>query len=108
MSSTDLKGDAIGFFADNQRSILAVVGAAIVLLLLLTLFGGLRVLGSIFFVGYGVVWLTVIGVVIWLFYRLVVAAERIATAQERMANARTADEAAPTTAEPDDDTATDG
>lgn len=108
MSSSDLQGDAIGFFADNQRSILAVVGAAFVLLLLMTLLGGPGVLGSILFVGYGVVWLAVVGFVIWLFYRLVVAAERIATAQERMANARTADEADPTTAEPDDDTATDG
>jgi hypothetical protein len=50
-------------------------------------FKSYAVLGGLLFVGYGVVWLVVVAFVIWLFYRLVVAVERIAAAQERIASA---------------------
>lgn len=88
MPSDDLKGDAVAVFTEHRDTILAVGGAAVLLLFLLLLFGGLNAVGGIFFLGYALVWLAVLGFVLWLFYRLVTAVERIAAAQERLASAR--------------------
>lgn len=87
MSSADLKGDAIAVFTEYRNSILAAVGAAVVLFLLFVLFGS-RLVGGLLFLGYGLVWLVVVCFVLWMLYRLVVAVERIAGAQERIASAQ--------------------
>lgn len=101
MSSADLKGDAIAVFTEYRNPILGLAGAAVVFLLLSALFGG-RVLGGVMFVGYSLLWLAVVAFVLWLFYRLVVAAERIASAQERLASAETFPGPAPPAGETDD------
>lgn len=85
MSSADLKGDAIAVFTDYRELILGLVGAAVVLVVLFVLFGG-RVLGGLMFIGYTLLWLAVVAFVLWMFYRLVIAVERIAGAQERIAS----------------------
>jgi hypothetical protein len=88
MPSDDLKGDALAVFAEHGKTILTAGAIGIVLLLVLVLLGGIDVVGGLFFLGYAVVWLAVLAFVLWLFYRLVTAVERIAAAQERMASAR--------------------
>lgn len=88
MSSTKLKGDAIAVFTEHRNLILTIVAALVVGALLLGLFGFGNVLGGVFFLVYGVVWVVVSAFVLWLFYRFVVAVERIAGAQERIASAQ--------------------
>lgn len=88
MSSTNVKGDAIAVFTEHRNLILAIVAALVVGALLFGLLGFGNVLGGLFFLVYGVVWIVVVAFVLWLFYRLVVAVERIAGAQERIASAQ--------------------
>ena len=78
-SSTGLSG--------YRGLLLAAAGVLMVLLLMGLLgFGNLGgAVGLLGFLVYGVVWLAVLLFVLWLFYRLVVAVERIASAQERIA-----------------------
>lgn len=87
MSAADLKGDAIAVFSDHRDLILGLAGAAVVLLLLFAVLGG-RLLGGMMFVGYNLLWLAVVAFVLWMLYRLVIAVERIAGAQERIASAQ--------------------
>jgi fatty acid desaturase len=103
VSATDLRSDALAMYAEYREAILAVAAGGAVLLFLTVIFGGRGLLGGLLFVGYGMVWLVVVAFVIWLFYRLVVAAERIAGAQERLASAaeRRAAEQGTDSAEPD-------
>lgn len=82
-SSTGLSG--------NRGLLLAVAAGVLIVLLLLGLLGFGNLGGAVGFLGflvYGVIWLAVLAFVLWLFYRLVVAAERIAGAQERIAAAQ--------------------
>jgi uncharacterized membrane protein len=88
MSSTNVTGDAIAVFTEHRNRILAIVAALVVGTLLLGLLGFGNVLGGLFVLVYGVVWLVVVAFVLWLLYRLVVAIERIAGAQERIASAQ--------------------
>ena len=88
MSSSNLKGDAIAVFTEHRNLILAILATLVVGALLLGLLGFGNVLGGIFFLFYGALWLAVVALVLWLLYRLVVAVERIAGAQERIASAQ--------------------
>lgn len=96
MPSNDIQGDILAVFAENGTTILAAVVVGVLLVLALALFGGINVVGGLFFLGYALLWLTVLAVVLWLFYRLVTAVERIAAAQERLASARAHDAASAT------------
>jgi hypothetical protein len=84
MSGAD---SSTGLLSGNRKPLIAagVVVLALVLLLGLLGFGG--VVGVLGFVVYAAVWLAVAAFVLWLFYRLVVAVERIAHAQQRIAAA---------------------
>ena len=87
MSSAD---SSTGVLSEN-RSLLLAVGAGVLLLLLLVLLGVSGAAGVVGFLGfavYAVVWLAIVAFVLWLFYRLVVAVERIAHAQQRIAAAQ--------------------
>lgn len=88
MSSSDLKDDAMAVFTAHRDTIVAAGAVGIVLVFLLLFFGGFPVVGGLFFLGYALVWVTVLAVVLWLFYRLVTAVERIAAAQERLASSQ--------------------
>ena len=88
MSSNDLKGDAVAVFAEHRDTIVAAGAIGIVILFLLLFFGGFGAVGGLLFLGYALVWMAVLAFVLWLFYRLVTAVERIAAAQERLASAR--------------------
>lgn len=88
MSSTGLKGDTIAFFTEHGNRILAIGTVLVAGALLLGLLGFGNVLGGVFFLGYGLVWLAVVGFVLWMLYRLVLALERVADAQERIASAQ--------------------
>lgn len=82
-SSTGLSG--------YRGLLLAAAAGVLILLLLMGLlgFGSLGgAVGLLGFLVYGAVWLAVLLFVLWLFYRLVVAVERIASAQERIAAAK--------------------
>jgi uncharacterized membrane protein len=105
MSSSNLKGDALAVFTEHRNLILAIVVALVAGALLLGLLGFGNVLSGIFFVVYGVVWIVLGSIVLWLFYRFVVGVERIASAQERIASAREAGE--PESAQSADETTTD-
>ncbi|MFW5939747.1 MAG: hypothetical protein ACOCSD_06645 [Halolamina sp.] len=84
MSGAD---SSTGPLAENQ-TLLTVVGVgALILVLLLAVLGGPGAVGFLGVVVYGVVWLAVVGFALWLLYRLVVAVERIAHAQQRIAAA---------------------
>lgn len=70
---------------DGNRSV--VLGGALGLLLLLVvgvLLGPGRMMGGIFFVVSMLLYLVVVGLVLWLLYRIAIGVERIAAAQERM------------------------
>jgi hypothetical protein len=89
-SSTGLSG--------NRGLLLAAAAGVLIVLLLVGLrgFGGIgHAVGVLGFVVYGVIWLAVLAFVLWLCYRLVVAVERIAGAQERIAAAQTDTRSAP-------------
>lgn len=86
MSSNDLKGDAMAVFTEHRDTIVAAAALGIVVLFLLLFFGGFGAIGGVLFLADALVWLTVLAVVLWLFYRLVTAVERIAAAQERLAS----------------------
>ncbi|MEF8802516.1 MAG: hypothetical protein V5A56_16055 [Halolamina sp.] len=105
MSSSNLKGDALAVFTEHRNRILAIVVALVAGTLLLGLLGFGSVLSGIFFVVYGVVWIALAAIVLWLFYRFVVGVERIASAQERIASSREAGE--PESAQSADETTTD-
>jgi len=83
--SAELKDDAVAVFMEYRNAVTALVGAAVLLVLLSGVLGG-RLFGGLLFLGYGLVWLIVAGFVLWMLYRLVVAVERIAGAQERIAS----------------------
>ncbi|WP_373190165.1 hypothetical protein [Halolamina sp.] len=85
MSSNDLKGDAMAVFTEHRDTIVAAAALGIVVLFLVLL-GGFGAIGGVLFLADALVWLTVLAVVLWLFYRLVTAVERIAAAQERLAS----------------------
>lgn len=88
MSGAD---SSTGPLSENRELLLAVAAGAVIFLLLLGLlgFGGVGgVVGFFGFVVYGVVWLAVAAFVLWMLYRLVVAVERIAHAQQRIAAAQ--------------------
>ena len=87
MPSNDLKGDVMAMFTEHRETIITAGAVGLVVLLLLALFGGVNVIGGLLFVGYAAVWVAVVLFVLWLFYRLVTAVERIAAAQERIASA---------------------
>lgn len=107
MSEAD---SSAGTLSETSGLFVAVAAGAILFLLLLGLlgFGGMgHAVGFLGFLVYGAVWLAVLAFVLWLFYRLVVAVERIADAHERVARAqqRSAAESASTgdgTADADD------
>ena len=101
MPSNDLQSDAVAVFAEHGKTILTVGVVAVLLLVVLGLFGRGNVVGGLFFLGYAVVWLVVLAFVLWLFYRLVTAVERIAAAQERLASSRAHDAAGSTDDEED-------
>ncbi|GAB7012077.1 hypothetical protein [Halolamina salina] len=73
----------------SENSGLLITAGVVVLavLLLAGLFGFGGAVGALGFLLYTVVWLAVAAFVLWLFYRLVVAVERIAHAQQRIAAA---------------------
>lgn len=77
-----------GFLSENRELLVAVAAGAVILLVLLGLLGFGGALGFVGFAAYTIVWLAVAAFVLWLFYRLVVAAERIAHAQQRIAAAQ--------------------
>ncbi len=102
MSASDLQDDVLEAVTDHRHLILSILSVLVAAALLFALFGGGRVLGGLFVALYGVLWIAVVAFVLWLFYRLVVAAERIASAQERLASAETFPGPAPSAGESDD------
>ena len=88
MSGAD---SSTGTISKNSGLLVVVAAGVVVFLLLLGLLGFGGIGGAVGFLGflvYGIVWLAVVGFVLWLFYRLVVAVERIADAHERVARAQ--------------------
>ena len=77
-----------GFLSENRTLLLAVAAGAVIFLVLLGLLGFGGAIGAVGFVVYTAVWLAVAVFVLWLFYRLVVAVERIAHAQQPIAAAQ--------------------
>lgn len=74
-----------GFLSENRTLPLAVAAGTVIFLVLLGLLGFGGAIGAVGVVVYTAVWLAVVAFVLWLFYRLVVAVERIAHAQQRIA-----------------------
>ncbi len=77
-----------GFLAENRNLLLAVAAGVVIFIVLLGLLGFGGAIGFVGFAAYSIVWLAVIAFVLWLLYRLVVAVERIAHAQQRIAAAQ--------------------
>ncbi|NHX36875.1 MULTISPECIES: hypothetical protein [Halolamina] len=77
-----------GFLSENRELLVAVAAGAVIFLILLGLLGFGGAVGFVGFAAYTVLWLAVAAFVLWLFYRLVVAVERIAHAQQRIAAAQ--------------------
>jgi len=84
MSGAD---SSTGLLSGNSGLLIAAGVGVLALVLLLGVFGFGGAVGLLGFVVYTAVWLAVAAFVLWLFYRLVVAVERIAHAQQRIAAA---------------------
>ncbi|GAB7094787.1 hypothetical protein JCM30237_19400 [Halolamina litorea] len=85
MSGAD---SSTGLFSGNRNLLIAGAVSAVLFVLLLALLGWGGAVGFISFTVYTVIWLAITAFVLWLFYRLVVAVERIAHAQQRIAAAQ--------------------
>ena len=85
MSDAD---SSTGALSENRELLVAVAVGGLVFLLLLGLLGFGGAVGVVGFGIYVVVWLAVGLFVLWLLYRFVVAVERIAHAQQRIAAAQ--------------------
>ena len=85
MSGAD---SSTGPFSENRGLLLAVAAGVVIFALLLGLLGWGGAVGFISFTVYTALWLAVTAFVLWLLYRLVVAVERIAHAQQRIAAAQ--------------------
>lgn len=85
MSDAD---SSTGALSGNRELLVAVAVGGLVFLLLLGMLGFGGAVGAVGFGIYVVVWLAVGLFVLWLLYRFVVAVERIAHAQQRIAAAQ--------------------
>ncbi|WP_053949061.1 hypothetical protein [Halolamina sediminis] len=96
MSGAD---SSTGLLSGNRELLITAGVSVLALVLLLGVFGFGGVVGIFGFVVYTAVWLALAAFVLWLFYRLVVAVERIAHAQQRIAAAKNPPSGSQVTAE---------
>lgn len=99
MSGAD---SSTGPFSGNRGLLIAVAAGVVIFALLLGLLGWGGAVGFISFTVYTAVWLAVTAFVLWMLYRLVVAVERIANAQQRIADAQNPPSGAGTDADDSD------
>ena len=91
-----------GPFSGNRDLLIAVAAGVVIFALLLGLLGWGGAVGFISFTVYTALWLAVTAFVLWMLYRLVVAVERIAHAQQRIAAAQNPPSGAGTDTNDDD------